>query len=218
MLLCVMPHANSSTIGASRASLQRGISQSSQDQHCISSSHLSRMAGHMKTFHSAKWRTTVPPVMQPWQYQAPPQVHVPQGPPPPTVKPPASFPTNTFDMSALHDIVQAEFGSYHAVYNGNVRMGQLCRKSGITLSELQTHPNFKNQSGASTLCYIHVLGGCTNKACTRKHPKKHELGAAFCADLCKQLKAGKEYLINNPVSGGKRAGGPPPGRGRGTGG
>ena len=52
MLLCVMPHANSSTIGASRASLQRGISQSSQDQHCISSSHLSRMAGHMKTFHS----------------------------------------------------------------------------------------------------------------------------------------------------------------------
>jgi hypothetical protein len=151
--------------------------------------------------------------MQPWQYQAPPQVTGTQGPPlPPTVKPPASFPKNTFDMSGLHEVVKAEFGAYHAVYNGNVKMTELCRKSGITLSELKTHPNFKNQSGGSTLCYIHVLGGCTNRACTRKHPKITELGAPFCADLCKQLKKGKEYLINNPVSGGKRAGGPSPAR------
>jgi hypothetical protein len=145
--------------------------------------------------------------MQPaWQYQTPPQ----QGPPlPPTVKPPASFPTNAFDMSALHDVVQAEFGSYHAVYNGNVKMGELCKRSGITLSDLKTHPNFKSASGGSTLCYIHVLGGCTNKSCSRKHPRKEELGAAFCADLCKQLKKGKEDLINNPVSGAKRAGATP---------
>lgn len=150
-----------------------------------------------------KWAISMPPAgLQQWQYQAPPPAQ-------PSVPPPASFPapvpTNTFDITTKHPVIQQEFGPYHQVYNGKIQLTNLCRRSQIVVSDLVAPANLREIAGNQQLCYIDIVGHCRNIHCKRKHCTREQLGAAFCADLCRQLKQGREYLTHSPTAGGKRA-------------
>ena len=124
---------------------------------------------------------------------------------PPDTSTPPSFGTGD-KLAHCHPTVRQQFGDYHKMYGGLPRLQLLCKHSKIKIADLLMQNSFQNPAdGSNNMCFNHVLGICTNPNCRRVHPRYTDLISDYVRDLCRQLKKGMDFMLQNPDSGAKRS-------------
>ena len=123
---------------------------------------------------------------------------------PPDTNTPPSFGTGD-KLAHCHPTVRQQFAEYHKMYGGLPRLQLLCKHSKIKIADLLMQNSFRNPDGSNNMCFNHVLGICTNPNCRRVHPRYTDLISDYVRDLCRQLKKGMDFMLQNPDSGAKRS-------------